>query len=401
MRDKLKAELAEAAALKRWCLKMEAAPRIHAIVDLARSEPGVPIAVEELDRDPWLFNCPNGTLELKTGTLREHRREDYITKLCPVAYVPGAPCPRWKQFLDEVFDGKQGLVNFLHRLLGYFLTGSTKEQILPILWGAGANGKTMLVNAILGVMGRDYAFTAARGILTARGERHATERADLFGVRLAVVSETEEGDRLAAALVKDLTGSTPIRARRMREDHWEFLPTHKIVLITNHKPTVREDDDAMWRRLRLVPFEQSFDGDECDKDLPDKLAAEAEGILAWMVRGCLEWQRDGLAPPEEVEKATGDYRESQDVVGSFLEEACTFGQEYRVKASALAAEFKKWCEAIGQRVPSRDALGDALNQVKGVERYTSNGTWYRGVRLRQPNEGSTPADGPDDGWTPF
>jgi putative DNA primase/helicase len=386
-------------AVKGWARKSLAAPRINAMVDMARSEPGVPILPKDLDRDPWLLNCPNGALELQTGTLREHRREDLITKLCPVEYDPAAKAPTWECFLESIFQGDAELVLFVQRLLGMCLTGEVREHVLPVFWGQGANGKSTLVNAVLEMLGPDYAIKAAPEILMARhGERHPTELADLFGRRLVVCSETPQGRRLNEALVKDLTGGEPIRARRMKEDVWEFVPTHKVILCTNHKPAVLGTDEGIWRRLRLLPFEVTFwDPDDPnkhrmnlpaalrqDKDLPGKLCMELSGILAWCVRGCLDWQRDGLTLPEKVRVATKDYRDTEDLLAQFLCESCLVGPDYRVKASDLYTRHRTWCEAAGERPPSQIRFGESLI-AKGFERYTNNGTWYRGLALRQPD----------------
>jgi putative DNA primase/helicase len=297
VKDEREVRLAAAQKQLTWALKSEAAPRLNAMVELARSEPGIPVLPEQLDKNPWLFNCPNGTLELDTGRLREHRREDYITKLCPTPYDPRATCPTWERLLESVFPSDDGapdreLITFVQRLLGRCLSGDVSEQILAIFWGVGANGKTTLLNGVLETVGTDYTMKAAPNLLmSSKSERHPTERADLFGMRLVVVSETPEDRHLNEAFVKDLTGRERIRARRMREDFWEFDPTHKVILQTNHRPVIRGTDEGIWRRLRLVPFEVRFwDPDEPragkdvdprlmqDKRLPDKLRAEYPGI---------------------------------------------------------------------------------------------------------------------------
>ncbi len=401
-----KRQLVRAEKLARWALESESARRINAMLDLARSEPGIPILPEQMDADPWLLNCPNGTLDLRTGTLREHRREDYITKLCPTPYLPAARCPTWERFLAAVFQDEEGepdgdLVLFVQRLLGRCLTGDVTEQILPIFWGGGANGKSTLVNAVLDTLGTDYAMKANADLLMiSRGERHPTELAGLFGMRLVVASETHEGRRLNEALVKDLTGGEPIRARRMREDFWEFRPTHKVILLTNHKPKVAGTDEGIWRRLRLVPFQTTFwdPGDPAkaaaelpsdlrqDKRLGVKLAAEREGILGWLVRGCMDWQREGLTLPERVRAATREYRADEDLVVQWIAECCVVGSNhYRTRAWHLYAAFRAWCERGGEDVVGRKTFGLALGE-HGFQRFTNNGTWYRGIALRTNEE---------------
>lgn len=393
--SELKKRLEQLQAVQKWCLQSESASRINAALDLARSEEGIPILPGELDRDPWLFNCPNGTLELKTGVLREHRREDLITKLCPTPYESRAMCDSWLRFLDSIFQKNEDLIVFVQRLLGRCLTGDVSEQILPIFWGAGSNGKTTLLNTVAGVLGSDYVITANEDLLTrARGERHPTELAQLFGVRLVIASETEEEVPLNEKRIKALTGGERIRARRMREDHWEFNPTHKLILVTNHKPRVRGRDHAIWRRLRLVPFEVCFwDQDEpknqdkqlppelrADKQLPARLRQEYPGILAWLVQGCLDWQSEGLTLPDAVQLATAAYREAEDQLTQFVTECCMTGHgDYRVRSSDAYTAYARWAKRVGEHVHTQRAFCNEMTQR--YEKQCSNGVWYKGVAL--------------------
>jgi putative DNA primase/helicase len=373
-------------ALGEWAVKSESARRLHDMIVLARSEPGVPVLPADLDRDPWLFNCRNGTLDLRTGKLREHRREDLITKLAPVVYDHRAQCPLWLGFLGRIMDQNQRLLTYLQRVVGYWLTGDVSEQCLWFFYGTGANGKSTFLTTLLALLG-DYGMQAVSDLLLVKSnESHPTERADLFGKHLVVTIETEAGKRMAEALMKQMTGGDKIRARRMRQDFFEFGPTHKIVLAANHKPAVRGTDHAVWRRIKLVPFTVTIGDGEKDKALPDRLKAEVAGILAWAVCGCLDWQREGLGEPDEVQQATAAYRSEQDLLGGFVGECCvTGGAAYCVRASELYAAFCHWCEASGEAkgsaVPSQRKVGEALTE-KGFERYTSNGTWYRGLALR-------------------
>jgi putative DNA primase/helicase len=354
---------------------------IAGMLALARSEPVVPVLPAELDTDPWLLNCTNGTVDLRTGELRKHDRGDKITKLCPVEFKPDAECPLWRAFLARIFAERDELVRYVQRIAGYCLTGDVREQVLVILHGVGANGKSTLVGTLLELLGVDYAMKAAPDLLLAKGDAHPTERADLHGKRFVVSIETDDGRRMAEALVKDLTGGDRIRARRMREDHWEFSPTHKLLLATNHKPEIRGTDHAMWRRLRLVPFDVVIPDEEQDRTLPAKLRDELPGILAWAVAGCLEWQRDGLGNPEPVQAATAAYRDEQDVLGTWVVERCTLGLNCRGKRSELYASYVAWCEGNGHRPANDTRFGMAMT-ARRFERYLNNGTWYRGIGLR-------------------
>jgi putative DNA primase/helicase len=404
-RQQLEDEIDRLRKVMKWAIRSEAAPRINAMLDLARSVPGVPILPGQMDRDPWLLNCVNGTVDLRTGRLGPHRREDYLTRLCPTEYDPDAKCPVWEKLLTDVFPavsdaaeepGDGELIDFVQRYLGSTLTGDVRDQYLVIFYGAGANGKSTLVITLMDVLGPDYAMKANQELLvTKRGERHSTERMDLFGKRFVVASETDEGARLDAAFVKDLTGGEPVRGRRMREDNWQFDPTHKIVLLTNHKPRIYGDDHGIWRRVVLVPFDVTFwDPDDRaerarglperlrqDKQLPQKLRAEHKGILAWLVRGCLEWQRLGLRIPHRVSAATREYRDAEDVIRQFLEERCLRGPDYRVQATVLYTGYRQWCEDTGEKPFKQRTFGLAMTG-RGFERDISNGVWYVGLTLR-------------------
>jgi putative DNA primase/helicase len=361
-----------------WGRTTEGRERLAAMMWCAQSE--VAVLPEDLDQHPWLLNCPNGTVDLKTGELREHRREDLITRLCPVEYHPEAECPLWLKTLARIFAGNQVLIGFWRRLMGLCLTGSVQEQILPIPHGAGANGKSTLLGVMLRLLGPDYAMKAPPDLLMARRTpEHATERAALCGMRLVVAIETGQDARLNEVMIKELTGGDQITARRMREDFWSFWPTHKVFLCTNHRPTVRGTDHAIWRRLKLIPFNVTIPDDEQDRTLPDKLADELPGILAWCVRGCLEWQEEGLKPPAEVEAATTQYRKDEDLLGTFLDENSVIGDALRVKSSELFGRYKAWS---GDERTTQRKFGVAMTE-RGFPRIENHGIWYQGLELRQ------------------
>lgn len=334
---------------------------IRNMAALARCD--VPILPAALDTHPWLLNCTNGTLDLRTGTLRRHDKADFITQLCPIPYKPDAKFPTWRGFLDTILAGNRELIAYTQRLVGYCLTGSTREHVLPFLYGVGANGKSTFVSTVLAMLGEDYSIKAPTDLLLMKThDTHPTERADLYGKRFVACVEAEDGRRLAESLVKELTGGDRVRARRMREDFWEFQATHKIWLAANHKPVVRGTDHGIWRRIKLLPFTVVIPDDQQDKDLPAKLLDELPGILAWSVEGCRQWQQDGLREPDSVRAATGHYREEMDLVGRFITECCVVEPDESVGASALFRRFKEWCDSTGERGVNQMRFGMSLNE---------------------------------------
>lgn len=369
----------------KWALKCEAAGKVNAMLQLVWSENGVPLMPSSLDPDPWKFNCPNGTIHLRTGELKIHDRGDLITRMSSVEFDPKADCPLWKQTVGRIFGGDAELISFVQRLFGMALTGDVSDQILPIFHGEGGNGKSTILNAFLDIMGPDYAIVAPPGLLFAKAnEGHPTDKAALFGMRLVVDFESAEGARLNEALVKQLTGSDRISARRMREDFWTFMPTHKLILCTNNQPAISEAKNAIWRRLKLVPFDVEIPAEEQIADLPKLLKEEYPGILAWAVRGCMDWQRDGLKTPKAVQSATQEYREEEDTLSAFIHEECITGPSVRIKASKIYQSYRSNLDRSGIVALSMTGFGRAMKK-KGFEKLVSNGKWYIGIDLRNNN----------------
>ncbi len=366
--------------LMRFAKQINSANGVRNVVVLARSESGIPITPERFDLDPFALNVLNGALDLRTGALRPHSRADYLTKLCPVEYRPEAACPIWCATLARVMADSQAMVDFLQRIAGYCLSGSVEEHAAFIAYGTGANGKSTILAMFEAVLGPDYSMKAPSGLLMAKQNEHPTALADLQGKRFVSCIETDDGQRLAESLVKELTGGDNIRARRMRENFWQFKPQHKIWLATNHKPRVRGTDAGIWRRIKLIPFKVSIPAEDQDKTLPEKLRAELPGILAWMVQGFAQWQRHGLAEPTEVLQATAAYRNEEDVIGAFLAVCCIASAAHKVRSSSIYRAYAKWAEENGERVASQRRFGSELTE-RGFERFTNNGTWYQGIGL--------------------
>lgn len=369
----------------RSALKLESAAAIRGTLALAGTEPGIAVAPEQLDAHPHLLNVANGVLDLDTRQLRKHDPDLLLTRITTVAYHPGASAPTWEKFLERILPDTE-LCKFVQRLLGCALSGRVIEHVLPIFLGAGANGKSTMLGAVATVLG-EYAATADPALLVDRGyDTHPTGVADLQGRRLALVHETDSGRTLAEGTVKRLTGGDVIKARRMREDFWEFTPSHLLIMVTNHRPQVRGTDEGIWRRLRLVPFEVVVPPAERDPELPEKLAAEGEGILRWLIEGHTQWRTRGLDDPKAVTAATGRYRSDEDALGRFLDQMTHRSSQASVRTSLLFGEWQRWAGAEGVEPGTQTALTHDMGS-RGYEIGKSNGNKVvRGLALRADRE---------------
>lgn len=386
-------------ALAKWAVASESVNRLGAMIKLAGTEPGIPVTVDDLDADPWLLNVRNGTLDLRTGELREHLHKDHITKLAPVEYHPDAEAPVWEAFLAKALPNAE-VRTFVQRLVGYSLTGVTTEKILPMLLGEGDTGKTTFIEAVMDMLGGDYAGPAAPELLlTSRGSNHPTEVADLLGRRFVPTVEVEEGRKLDESQVKQLTGGDTLKARHMRQDFFEFKPTHKVWFAANHAPVVRGSDDAIWNRIRKVVFGVVIPKNEQDKGLRWKFQTEAAGILAWAVRGCMDWQMHSLGEPEAVKLATDEYRGDMDTFAGFLDEWCETGPEKWAATRRLRKAYADWCHETGEKYPldwkvvaerlRRLGCTRKRNRADGRGNPDSKGTpkeGWLGISVRLPGE---------------
>lgn len=376
--------------LGKHAMKSESTSRIKAMIEAASWLPGVPVKPEDLDVNPWLLNVENGTLDLRTGILQPHDPEDLITKLAPVVYDPCATAPTWYAVLDRIMGGNERLTGYLQRLVGYTLTGLTIEQVMAILYGIGANGKSTFVETIAAMLG-DYAQQTPTETLTVKKNDGGVpnDLARLRGARFVSAVEAGEGARLAENLVKQMTGGDRLTARFLRQEFFEFTPAFKLYLATNHKPVIRGTDNGIWRRIHLVPFSVAIPEPEQDKNLPEKLKAELPGILNWALEGCLEWQRVGLQPPPEVLAATQEYRDEMDTLAAFIEECCVLDQFARAKSSDLYGAYRLWCERSGERASTQKAFSQRLAERGFTSTRIKGPVYWRGIGIltEQPEDG--------------
>jgi len=368
--------------------KSEAESKLHAMITLARDL--VPVKVQDLDANNMLFNCQNGTIDLRTGKLNLHRREDFITLISPVEYDPNAHSDLWEQHLLRVTGNNRQLIAYLQRVFGYCLTGETKEQVMFFIFGPTKTGKSKTIGAVLWVLG-DYAKqTPSETLLVKRYGTHS-DKARLVGSRMVVAIEAEKGEKLASALIKNMTGEDRMTARFLYKENFEFYPTFKIFLVANDKPLIRGEDSAMWERVKLIPFKQFIPMRERDKDLAEKLKEEGKGVLAWMIRGCLEWQKHkDLLEPQEVSAETAIYRSEMDILGDFLDDCCIVERTAKVAHGELYQVYEEWCrqndeESITKKMLTVELQGRNFVSKRG---HAGKKMWH-GLALKGCQQGDS------------
>lgn len=356
--------------------KCESASGVDGVLRLASCLEAFAVSPDMLGADPYLLNTATGTLDLRTGTVREPSPEDLITKVTRCGIGSGGTV--FRQFIVEVLPDPE-VREFVKRLLGYALLGVVREHVLALFTGTGCNGKSTLLDAVIDALG-DYAIAAEPELLLHRDGAHPTGQADLLGVRLAVLSETGEGRRLAAATVKRLTGGDRIRARRMRQDFFEFDPSHTLIVMTNHKPKVSGEDPALWRRLRVVPFEVVVE--RPDPRLPERLALELPAVLGWLVDGYRMYHESGgLTAPDAVTQRTAEYQASSDALGRFLEEQTQSNANAATPARDLFQAWTPWCSNNGKPSGSEVTFAEAMSRRGFDKKRRAQGYVYSGLML--------------------
>jgi putative DNA primase/helicase len=372
---------------KKTAKTIASAKTIAAVERLAQADRRIASTVDQWDADPWLLNTPAGSIDLKTGSMGKHDPGDCLTKITGVAPDFEMATPIWTAFLMRAMNERRELVDYLQRVAGYSLTGSTEEHALFFNYGRGANGKSTFLDAITGCAG-DYHRAAPIETFTASNhDRHPTDLAGLRGARMVTAIETEEGRRWAESRIKALTGGDKISARFMRQDFFVYTPQFKLIIAGNHKPGLRSIDEAIRRRFNLIPWTVTIPIDERDKQLPAKLKEEWPGILAWMIEGCMKWLEVGLAPPDIVTEATAAYLESEDAVAAWIEECSERNPAAWEKSSDLFASWTQWATKAGEYVGSQKRFAQLLENKQLTFKRQNKARGYLGLRLHSIPDG--------------
>jgi len=374
------------AAIAKHAVRSEGAARIEAMVSLARSLSGVAVTADQLDADRWLLNVMNGTIDLGSGKLRDHDPADLITKLAPVQFDPDATLPLWETFIAETTGGDTGFAAFLRRAVGYTAQGEPTEEVIFFPHGPGASGKSTFLEALKGTLG-DYAMTADfEAFVKKKGDGGIrSDIARLAGARLVVSIEVEDGKKLAEGLVKTISGGDTVTARQLYKKEFEFRPAFTLWLAANDAPKVRNDDDAMWRRIKRLPFTNIVPKENRDPKVKATLrdpAIAGPAILAWVVRGCIEWHREGLGVPPAIERATEAYRAEMDVLSGFLSDCCVERANLWESTSALYTAYDTWCKAGNEKTLTKTDFARQLGAHGFTEKRTSVARGWVGIGLR-------------------
>jgi putative DNA primase/helicase len=368
--------------IEKYAMLSESMRRREAFVRAASVMKALNITSDDLDANPWLLNVKNGTIDVCTGEFREHRQEDMITKAAHVDYDPQADCPLWKQFIREIMDYKAEVITFLQTAAGWALTGDISEQTMFILFGSGANGKSTFLNTIMYVLG-DYAIaTPTETFMRKNGDQYTNDIARLRGTRFVTTTEAEQGRRLSEPLIKKITGNDQMTARFLYGEFFNFTPTFKIFMATNHKPVIKGTDHGIWRRIKLIPFTTRIPEEQQDKHLEMKLREEASGILNWLLEGTGRWRRERLKVPDAILNATDEYRGEMDVIGNFLKECCVQQPGVTIRIRELFKAYQVWCDENNEHAVSERFFGLHLKEMGFEQGRTSEARFWNGLGLR-------------------
>ena len=375
------ADYRERIDIEKHAMQSESARRRKALIEVASWIPELNVKADDLDKDTWLLNAKNGTINLKTGEIGEHRQEDLITRVANVDYDQKADCPIWRKFIMEIMNYNAELIHFIQNAAGWAITGDTSEQSMFILFGTGANGKSTFLNTIMNILG-DYAIaTPTETFMTKKGEQQTNDIARLRGTRFVTTTETEQGKRLSEPLIKQITGNDRMTARFLYGEFFNFVPTFKIFMATNHKPMIKGTDHGIWRRIKLIPFTTRILEENQDKHLEQKLMQEAPGILNWLVEGSMRWYKEGLKTPKIILNATAEYREEMDIIGNFIKECCIQKADASIRIKDLFKAYQDWCVQNNERICSERVFSLRLKEMGFQKGRTAESRYWMGVGL--------------------
>ncbi|WP_436870179.1 phage/plasmid primase, P4 family [Staphylococcus shinii] len=337
----------------------------------------LPVTNETFDNDFNLFNVQNGFIDLKAGKLNDHERKNYFTKISHVEYTDKSDCPKWDEFLDDIFLGNQELVRFIQRAVGYSLSGHTSEQVLFVLYGNGRNGKSVFLDILNEIFGNYSTNIQPQAIMASKNQSDASpEIAKLDGARLVTTTEPNEGERFDEGLLKQLTGGDRVSARKLYENEFEFTPQFKLWMATNHKPYVRGRDEGIWRRFVIIPFDKQIPLHEIDRDLTKKLKRELPAIMRWCVDGFLEWQRIGLSEPKIIKEQRDEYRVEMDSIASFINDCCELNPMQKIKSSEIFSAYDRWAKDNNQHIMSSTKFGREMAKRFNRKKYQGTNHYY-------------------------
>ena len=371
-------------ALIQHSLKSESNSRLKALLDIASGMPAITVRSEDLDQNVWLLNCQNGTIDLRTGKLQPHNPKDFITRICASEYNPACAIPLWMQLMEKITGGDKEYMRYIQKALGYALTGDISEQAIFILYGTGSNGKSTMLNIFAALLNGYAQSTSSDTFMQKKNESVNNDIARLKGARFVSAIEMEEGKRMAESLIKSMTGGDKLVTRFLYGEFFEYVPQFKVFLAVNHKPMIRDTTKSIWRRIKLMPFTNTFTEQERDKNFPAKIMAkEMSGILAWAVQGCLLWQQEGLIEPDVVAIANREYKEEMDSFSHFFEECCVVRDGARVSNKMLRAKYDEWCVENGEHRLTQRPFSQKLLERSFSKRRGATGSYeWHGFTLR-------------------
>jgi putative DNA primase/helicase len=371
--------------IERFGVLCESVRRREAIIKAASWIKELNIDSNEVDSNPWLLCVRNGTLDLSNGTFREHEKGDFISKMADVDYEPTAECPEWKKFIREIMNYNNELISYLQTVCGWAITGDTSEQTMFILYGSGANGKSTFLNTLMYLLGEYAIATPTETFMSRKGEQIGNDLARLRGTRFVTTTETEQGKKIAEPLIKQITGNDRITARFLYGEYFNFLPTFKVFMATNHKPAIRGADHGIWRRIKLIPFTTRIPEEKQDKHLEDKLKKEVSGILNWLLEGVNRWKKEGLKAPPVVLTATDEYRSEMDIIGNFVKDCCIQKPGIIIKVRELYKAYQKWCTDNNEHMASERFLALRLQEIGFERSRNAEARFWKNLGLREMN----------------